>query len=254
MKSQQQISKAQYQDKSDAYLNSQVHAQGIEFEKMRDCIQQHQFKHILDLGCGGGHVSYQVADLTETTIAYDVTPEMLITVEKTAQKKGLTQIQTQLGVAEKLPFADQAFDCVISRYSAHHWQHVGYAMQEIYRVLTTTGKVILVDILGNAQPALDTFLQTIEMIRDPSHVRNYSLAEWMHFAEYASFRVEQIQKQTLNLDFASWVSRMKTPENHVKTIRALQMQVAGNVKAYFQIQHDGSFQTDVMYLVLSKAA
>ncbi|MEB3754838.1 class I SAM-dependent methyltransferase [Acinetobacter sp. MD2(2019)] len=254
MTNQQNISQKQYQDKSDAYLKSQVHAQGAEFEKMRQCIQAHQFKQILDLGCGGGHVSYQVADLTERTIAYDVTPEMLSVVEKEAQQRGLTQIQTQLGMAEKLPFADASFDCVISRYSAHHWQHVGQAMQEIYRILAHNGKVILVDILGNAQPALDTFLQTIEMIRDPSHVRDYSLSEWMHFAEYSGFRVEQMQKQSLSLDFESWVSRMKTPENQVKTIRALQASVADNVKDYFHIQKDGSFQTEVMYLVLSKAA
>lgn len=252
MNSQHHVSQNQYQDKSEAYLNSQVHAQGIEFEKMRQCIQQNQFKHILDLGCGGGHVSYQVADLSETTIAYDVTAEMVNLVCEQAKAKGLSQIQGKQGGAEKLPFADQSFDCVISRYSAHHWQHVGQAMQEIYRVLKPKGKVIFVDILGNSQPVLDTFLQTIEMIRDPSHVRDYSLQEWMQFAEYAGFSIEQVDKQKLNLNFESWVSRMQTPESHIHTIRDLQKKVSDTVKQYFQIQNDGSFQSDVMYLVLSK--
>ena len=252
MDNQQQISQAQYKDKSEAYLNSQAHAQGIEFEKMRQCIQQNQLKQILDLGCGGGHVSYQVADLTETTIAYDVTAEMVDLVCNQAQQRGLSQIRGQQGAAEKLPFADHQFDCVISRYSAHHWQHVGQAMQEIYRVLKPRGKVIFVDIVSNCQPILDTFLQTIEMIRDPSHVRNYSVQEWIQFAEYAGFGVEQIDKQSLKLDFKSWVERMQTPESHIKTIRQLQNTVSNTVKDYFQIQADGSFQSDVLYLVLAK--
>ena len=252
MKSQQQVSQSQYQDKSEAYLNSQVHAQGAEFEKMRQCIRQNNFKYILDLGCGGGHVSYQIADLTDVTVAYDVTLEMVDLVSEQAQQKGLLQIQGKQGAAEKLPFAEQSFDCVISRYSAHHWQSVTQAMQEIYRVLKPKGKVILVDILGNSHPVLDTFLQAIEMIRDPSHVRDYSLQEWMQFAEYSGFKIEQIDKQILNLNFESWVARMQTPETHIQTIRDLQSKVSDMVKQYFQIQNDGSFSSEVMYLVLSK--
>lgn len=253
MNTQQQLNQDQYQGKSNAYLSSLVHVQGAEFIKMQQSIQQHQFKQVLDLGCGAGHVSYHVAPFTEQTIAYDITPDMVALVCQQAKEKGLTQIQGQQGAAETLPFADQSFDCVISRYSAHHWQNVGQAMQEIHRVLKPHGKVIFVDILGSGQPILDTFLQTIEMIRDPSHVRDYSLQEWMQFAEYAGFQVEQVEKQTLHLDFDSWIRRMKTPENGAATIRYLQTKVSDVVRQYFEIQSDGSFKTQVIYLVLGKA-
>ncbi|PCO16683.1 hypothetical protein CQA18_24845, partial [Enterobacter hormaechei] len=33
------------------------------------------------------------------------------------------------GYVESLPFADNAFDIVISRYSAHHWHDVGAALR-----------------------------------------------------------------------------------------------------------------------------
>lgn len=51
---------------------------------------------------------------------------------------------------------------MISRYSAHHWQSITQAIDEIYRVLRADGKVILFDIIGNSNPILDTFIQTIE--------------------------------------------------------------------------------------------
>ena len=61
-------------------------------------------------------------------------------------------------------------------------------------------------------------LQTIEVIRDPSHVRNYSIKDWVHFIEDAGFELTTLEKQTLKLDFDSWVQRMKTPEDQIKRL------------------------------------
>ena len=99
---------------------------------------------------------------------------------------------------------------------------------------------------------IDTFFQTIETIRDPSHVRNYSLEEWMHFAEYAGFKVETVAKQRLDLDFQSWTERMQTPEYAITTIRDLQSKASEQVQRYYQIKADGSFSSEVAYIVLSK--
>ncbi|MBJ9957623.1 class I SAM-dependent methyltransferase [Acinetobacter courvalinii] len=253
MSTQHQVNQQQYQDKSQAYLTSSVHAQGIEFQKMQQLIQAHQFKTVLDLGCGGGHVSYQVAPFVEQVTAYDLTPSMVELVAQQATQKGFDHVMAVQGAAEALPFADQSFDCVISRYSAHHWQNVAQAMAEISRVLAPQGKVIMVDILGNSNPVMDTFFQTIESIRDPSHVRNYSLQEWMHFAECAGFRIECVEKQHLELEFQSWTERMQTPDYAVQTIRHLQHKASDQTRHYYQIQADGSFRSEVMYLVLSRA-
>lgn len=252
MSTHHQVNQQQYQDKSQAYLTSSVHAQGIEFQKMQQLIQLHQFKTVLDLGCGGGHVSYQVAPFVEQVTAYDLTPSMVELVAQQATQKGVNNVITQQGAAESLPFADQSFDCIISRYSAHHWHNVAQAMSEIYRVVAQQGKVIMVDILGNSNPVMDTFFQTMESIRDPSHVRNYSLQEWMHFAECAGFRIECVEKQHLELEFQSWTERMQTPDYAVQTIRYLQHKASDQTRQYYQIQADGSFRSEVLYLVLSR--
>lgn len=252
MTTQQQVNQTQYQNKSEAYLNSKVHAQGIEFKKMQNLIQQHQFKQVLDLGCGGGHVTYQIAAFTEQVIAYDITPEMVNLVTMQSQQKGFDHVIGQVGAAEQLDFPAEHFDCVISRYSAHHWQNITQVLHEIYRVLRVNGKVIMFDIIGNANPILDTFIQTIETIRDPSHVRNYNLSEWMVFVEQAGFKIEIIEKQSLALNFQSWVERMQTPEEGIHTIRYLQSKISDQVRSYYQIQEDGTFTSEAVYLVLSK--
>lgn len=253
MTTQHQVNQQQYQEKSEAYLQSTVHAQGIEFAKMREAVLRYPQAQVLDLGCGGGHVSYQVAAVAERVIAYDLCAEMVELVLQQAQQKALHNIQGKVGAAEQLDFPDQHFDIVISRYSAHHWHNLGQAMQEIHRVLKPHGRVIFFDVIGSADPILDTFLQTIEMIRDPSHVRDYSVAEWTGIAEYHGFHLETIEKQSLQLDFQAWVERMQTPAASVATIRELQQKVSDHVRRYYQIQADGSFNTPTCYLQFSKS-
>lgn len=252
MKTQHKLNQEQYQDKSEAYLHSSVHAEGQEFGKMCMLIQQHKLKNILDLGCGGGHVTYQIAAYADQVIAYDLTPEMVKLVQQQSKQKNFSHVMGQVGSAEQLAFDAATFDCIISRYSAHHWQNVGQAMLEMNRVLKQHGKIIIFDILGHSNPVFDSFLQSIEMIRDPSHVRDYSLQEWTHFAEYAGFRIETIEKQHVALNFQHWVQRMQTPIEAINTIRYLQQAVSDEVRKYYQIQDDGSFTSEALYLVLSK--
>lgn len=233
--SHHQLNQIQYQGKAQTYMQSQVHAEGIEFAKMRQIINATNAKTLLDLGCGGGHVSYQLADLVDSVIAYDLSEEMVTTVCQTAKTKGLNNITGKVGCAEKLPFADRQFDVVITRFSAHHWQHISQAIAEMYRVVKPNDVVIVVDILGHSQPVINNFLQTIETLRDPSHVRDYSLAEWLYFVEMANFCVKTVEKQRLTLDFDSWIDRMKPQPSAIDSIRHLQTIVADNVKNYFDI-------------------
>lgn len=247
------LNQQQYADKSNAYLTSTVHAQGEEFAKMRAIIQDNKLTNLLDLGCGGGHVTYQLADKVYNVVAYDLVEQMVATVTEQATEKGLTNVTGVVGKAERLPFADGEFDCVISRYSAHHWQNVGQAIGEVYRVLASGGKCVIVDILGSSQPTLDNLFQTLETIRDPSHVRNYSLSEWLNFAEYAGFTVETVEKQSLFLDFDSWVERMNTPDFAVTTLQYLLAKAPQDFRQYYQVTDNGSFTSPVGVLVLTKS-
>src|SRR6185437_12969138 len=133
----------------------------------------------LDLGCGGGHVSFAVAPHVCEVVAYDLSAEMLAVVATAAHERGLRNLATQQGVAERLPFADASFDYVFSRWSAHHWRDLEAGLREAARVLKPGGTAVFIDTATPAQALLDTFLQAIELLRDPSHVRDYSQVEWV---------------------------------------------------------------------------
>lgn len=104
------------------------------------------------------------------------------------------------------------------------------------------------DVVTPGSPLLDTWLQSLELLRDPSHVRNYSLEQWQGMLEAAGFRRGAVSRYRLRLEFASWVKRMNTPEIHVAAIRSLQMRAGAEVARHFEIELDGTFTLDTMLM------
>ncbi|MCA4821863.1 MAG: methyltransferase domain-containing protein [Serratia rubidaea] len=239
----------QFGAQASAYLTSAVHAQGNDLQRLGRLLAAHPQARVLDLGCGAGHASFTAAAQVSQVVAYDLSAQMLAVVAQAAQERGLSNIQTQQGVAESLPFADGDFDLVISRYSAHHWHDVGQALREVKRVLKPGGKAILMDVVSPGHPLLDIYLQTVEVLRDTSHVRNYAPGEWLSMLTAAGLRAEEVTSDRLPLEFSSWVARMRTPETLVAAIREFQRQVSDEVVSHFAIQPDGTFTSDMMMLV-----
>ena len=100
----------QFGTQAAAYLTSAVHAQGPDLEALAALVAGKSEARVLDLGCGGGHVSFAVAKEVREVVAYDLSPDMLAVVAKAARERGLGNLSTQQGVAEKLPFAGASFD------------------------------------------------------------------------------------------------------------------------------------------------
>ncbi|MDR3475963.1 MAG: methyltransferase domain-containing protein [Devosia sp.] len=226
------------------YVASAVHAGGDDLRQIAEIAKSVAGGRVIDLGCGGGHVSYAVAPHVDSVVAYDLSAEMVAAVAAEAARRGLSNITTAQGPAEALPFGDASFDAVFCRYTAHHWPDVRRGLREARRVLKPGGIAVFADIVAPELPVLDTFLQTFEMLRDPSHVRDYSMAEWVEFATQAGFMVTGVTRRRLPLDFASWVARQRTPEVQVKAIRALFAAVSSDVRAHFDVRENDDFTID----------
>ncbi|MBV9757808.1 MAG: class I SAM-dependent methyltransferase [Alphaproteobacteria bacterium] len=247
-KSQAVLVEAQFGAQAGAYLTSTVHAQGEDLDAIAAIVAGRAEARVLDLGCGAGHVSFAVAPHVAAVTACDLSPSMLDVVARAAAERGFANIATRQSSAEHLPFADQEFDLVLSRYSAHHWHDFRRGIAEAARVLKRGGSAVFVDTAAPEAPVLDTFLQAIELLRDTSHVRNYSKREWEWSVLEAGLVIDAATFGRVHLDFQAWVTRMRTPALHVEAIRALQAAVADEVRQHFAVEPDGSFCFDRLLL------
>ncbi len=93
---------------------------------------------------------------------------------------------------------------------------LGQALREVRRVLRPGGIAAFIDVVAPGLPLLDTHLQAIELLRDTSHVRDYSVAQWLQMVGDAGLQVQRHQCQRLQLDYAGWVDRMRTRRSCVK--------------------------------------
>ena len=52
--------------------------------------------------------------------------------------------------------------------------------------------------------------------------------------------------RSIEIEFSSWVARMRTPEPRVVAIRSLWSGAPDEVRQYFDVQEDGSFKLDAL--------
>ena len=244
-KSHEALVGGQFGSRAQAYLTSAVHAQSPDLDALVMLMRDRADARVLDLGCGGGHVTFNVAKQVKAVVAYDLSPEMLDVVGRVAGERGLGNVTTRQGSVERLPFDDNSFDAVLSRFSAHHWHDLDAALREAGRVLKPGGTFAIADTVSSGIPLVDTYFQALELLRDCSHVRNYTRAEWEAAIARAGLRPRSVAPFRTRLEFKAWVERMNTPQLHVDAIRSLQNAVSAEAPRYFDTESDGSYCIDV---------
>ena len=172
-----------WSERAQAYRESEAHRRGRDLDLIVEWATG--AKTALDVATGGGHVARRLREAGLEVVSSDPAPGMQPDV---------------VCRAEHLPFADGSFDVVVTRVAAHHFDDVQQAVVEMARVAATA--VLIVD---NAFMGED--VEEAEKLRDPSHVRNYSEAEWRSFVEAAGFRVAEVQYFEKPIELQPWLDR-----------------------------------------------
>ncbi|HXM20213.1 MAG TPA: class I SAM-dependent methyltransferase [Terriglobales bacterium] len=93
---------------------------------------------VLDLASGTGEPAISLAARVGSeghVTALDLSSELLQIASERAQQRGLTNFSTQQADAHQLPFSDQSFDLVTSRFGVMFFQDCEKALREVHRVL-----------------------------------------------------------------------------------------------------------------------
>jgi ubiquinone/menaquinone biosynthesis C-methylase UbiE len=174
-------------------------------------------------------------------VALDLSASMLEQGRKLAETRGIGNIEFRQGDAERLPYPAASFDIVTTRLGAHHIPNPITALREFHRVLRPEGRLLLSDSVSFSDPTLDTHFQAIELLRDPSHVRDHTVEQWLAMMEQAGFQSDVAHTWEIYIDFASWIQRMNTPPAKASMIQTILAQAPHEVQSALKVQPDGSF-------------
>jgi SAM-dependent methyltransferase len=183
--------------RAEAYRESDAHREGKDLELLVEWAAG--ARTALDVATGGGHVARRLREAGLDVVTCDPAPGMRPDV---------------ICRAEHLPFADGSFDAVACRVAAHHFEDADEAVREMARVARD-------HVLVSDTVFMGEHVEEAERLRDPSHVRNYSEAEWRARLEAAGLIVEEARRLSQPILLEPWLARTGCAGEEAARVRAL---------------------------------
>jgi ubiquinone/menaquinone biosynthesis C-methylase UbiE len=169
-------------------------------------------KLALDLACGPGIVTVELAAAAGEVVAFDLTPEMLAKARERCSKAKLQNVSFKEGSAAKLPFPENHFDVVVTRAAIHHFQEPGRILGEAMRVMRNGGTLVVADVVSSEIGEKSALQNAIEVLRDPSHVRMYPASELASLVQGSGLKVERQESWDQPREFEEWGGIVADPE------------------------------------------
>lgn len=124
----------QFTRQADPFLQRHAHSNEALLALMAQCVTPRPDDALLDIACGPGIVSCFFAPRVRRVTGLDLVPGMLDRARRLQAERGIENIDWQLGECTKLPFSGSSFDCVVTRFSFHHFLDPLAALREMKRV------------------------------------------------------------------------------------------------------------------------
>jgi len=174
---------------------------------------------VLDVACGPGLLVCAFARVARHATGVDLTPAMLEQARKLQQQKGLNNVTWQPGNVYSLPFPQEQFSIVSSRFAFHHLQDTLAALNEMKRVCRPGGRIVVADM--SPLPEKAAALNAAELLRDPSHVRALPTNELRELFQQAGLATPQVTSYRMEGELEDLLARSFPNEGNAERLRKI---------------------------------
>ena len=206
---------------------------------------------VLEVAAGTCACGRAIAPHVAKVTCLDITPAMLSIGKETAKTERIENIDFVIGDAAELPFPDNSFDIVLSRLAFHHFPDINQPFAEMVRILKPSGKLVLIDMETEEEP-LRKIADSIEKMRDSSHVRNLSQKEMFSLYRKHGMTVSCRETVRMPMILQNWLDHTKTPETIQSEIKTLmKKEISGGKKTGFSPYcHGGEVYFDHRWVLM----
>lgn len=229
----------QYSRHAQAYVASESHAKGDDLDRLITLAQPQAHWDVLDVATGGGHTALKFAPHVRHVVASDITAAMLAAAEAFISAQGVANVSFRQADAEALPFPEATFDLVTCRIAPHHFPNSHRFIAEAYRVLRDGGVLLVEDHVGCADAEIDAYVEAFERLRDPSHHRALTEAQWREQLQSVGFRIQHVEQFTKRHALIPWAERQGCSPSVIAQLQARLLR-AGLATQWLEPQEAGT--------------
>jgi len=198
-----------------AFARSPVHLDPERIRRLVEFVAPREGERVLDAACGPGIVTGALAASGMRAVGVDLTAEML--AEARASQNG----SFVRGDGARLPFADGAFDVVVTRNALHHIVEPVAVMRELVRVVRRGGRLIVEDMRAPDEAKRRAYHEEIERLRDASHTRTLTEAELHALGARLGLTEPRSLRAQFEIDFEEWIERAYPVEKDRRKARSM---------------------------------
>ena len=220
------------------YLSSTDHAAGADLEMVRRVACQLFPAVTVDVATGAGHAIRAASPFSGFSVALDLTMEMLRLAREHLTGVGLERVRFLQSAADHLPLADRAVSLLVCRIAPHHFRSLPGFLREAGRILHPEGRGVIIDSVVPEEAEYDSFMNEVERLRDPSHVRSYTLKQWFGFFRAAGFEVVSAELFERTHPFREWAARTGLDEVGIRTLENRFKTAPPAAREKFRVQLD----------------
>jgi SAM-dependent methyltransferase len=119
---------------------------------------------------------------------------MLERARKFQAGQQVANVEWRQGCCTELPFPADSFDCVLTRFSFHHFLDPLAAVNEMKRVAKPAGTILVCDVA--LRPGAQSAFNHWEILRDPSHTRALTQSEFESLGNTAGLALRRLETTT----------------------------------------------------------
>ena len=101
---------------------------------------------VADLGCGAGHLTLEMASWAAHVVGVDRSPAVLKQARALSRRRGISNVGWRRGTIERVPLDGESVDVAVLSQSLHHADDPSRALAEAKRIVTQSGRVLVLDL------------------------------------------------------------------------------------------------------------